>query len=202
MKLKIRDLRLEAGLTMRQLADLVGTTAPQINKLEKGYRQLDHRWAARLAPYLGVRPEELLFPATQTYKQKGAKGAKALQEDAPVYGSTGARDGKYVLKDTFIIEKRPKNITSMGPKGFYIMVVGDSMEPLFEEGSLLAVNPDLPLVKGKPCVIQTVNNQTVVKKFISRNAREVVVEQLSPKRTTTYSVKEIVKIHRIVGQEF
>lgn len=203
MKITLKNLRTNAGLTMRQLADMVGTTAPTINKLEKGQRQLDHLWAVRFAPIFGIRPEELLFPIAQrSYKQAAGAVQQELAEDAAVYGSTGGKDGKYILKDNCILEQRPKNIRTMGVNGFYIMVVGDSMEPLFDEGSLLAVNPDLPLVKGKPCVIQTINNETLVKKFVSRNAKTIICEQLNPAQKVTYPVKEIVKIHRVVGQEF
>lgn len=58
---KLRDLRKQQRLTQEQLARLAGTTQPQIRKLEAGERRMTKEWAERLAPYLGVSPQSLLF---------------------------------------------------------------------------------------------------------------------------------------------
>ena len=58
----IRRLRERKGLSQAQLAELVGTSAPQILRLEKGRRKLTVDWAERIAPHLGVAAFELLFP--------------------------------------------------------------------------------------------------------------------------------------------
>lgn len=54
----IKQLREERGWTMEQLADAVGCTASQINKLEKGTRQktIDMDWIKRLCKALITRP--------------------------------------------------------------------------------------------------------------------------------------------------
>src|SRR3954447_3389753 len=57
---RIREFRDRAGLTMQALAERAGTSAPQINKLEKGERRMTVDWMIRLAPALGVDPKELL----------------------------------------------------------------------------------------------------------------------------------------------
>lgn len=59
---QIARLRKDAGLTQARLAELAGTTQPQIRRLENGDRELTKRWAERLAPHLNVTPERLLFP--------------------------------------------------------------------------------------------------------------------------------------------
>lgn len=58
---KLLELRKKTGMTQQQLADLVGTSQPQIKKLEKGQRALTKQWAERLAPHLHVSPEEIMF---------------------------------------------------------------------------------------------------------------------------------------------
>lgn len=58
----IRKYRDRAGLSQAKLADLAGTSQPQIKRLESGERKLTKEWAQRLAPHLGVSPERLLFP--------------------------------------------------------------------------------------------------------------------------------------------
>lgn len=196
----LKELRLKANLTMQGLADLAGTTAPQINKLEKGQRTLDKQWALRLAPYLGVTAEEILFPRDVSYQQPGG-GYGALHE-APVYGGLLNRNGTYSINKDNIINHKPSNLSIMGEKGFYITVTSDTMEPLFEEGQILAVNPDYPLVKGKPCLIETINNETLIRKFISRNEGELICTQLNPLITVTVPMALIIRVSRIVGQEF
>ncbi|UTO29099.1 LexA family protein [Bartonella harrusi] len=58
----IKKLRKDLGLTQVKLAEKAGTTQPQIKRLEKGERKLTKEWAEKLAPHLGVKPFNLLFP--------------------------------------------------------------------------------------------------------------------------------------------
>ena len=53
--------RKEAKMTRVKLAELAGTSPQQIEKLEKGVREMTRPWAERLAPHLGVSPEYLVF---------------------------------------------------------------------------------------------------------------------------------------------
>lgn len=56
----LRALRESVGLSQDGLAKLAHTSQPQIDRLEKGKRQLTVAWAKRLAPPLGVKPLDLL----------------------------------------------------------------------------------------------------------------------------------------------
>ncbi|RUV07813.1 XRE family transcriptional regulator [Mesorhizobium sp. M1A.F.Ca.IN.020.03.2.1] len=62
----IKHFREKAGLTKAELARRVGTTRPQMGRLEEedgpNGRKLTLKWAERIAPHLNVRPEELMFP--------------------------------------------------------------------------------------------------------------------------------------------
>lgn len=53
--------RKRAGLSQGRLADLAGTSQPQIQRLEKGTRGLTKKWATILAPHVRAIPEELMF---------------------------------------------------------------------------------------------------------------------------------------------
>src|ERR1700730_6214776 len=57
---RIRDYDQAARLSMQALADRAGTSAPQINKLEKGERKLTVDWMVRLRRALNVDPKDLL----------------------------------------------------------------------------------------------------------------------------------------------
>lgn len=58
----LRSSRVARGLSGPQLAKLAGTTAQQIDRLEKSQRKLTREWAERIAPHLLLTPERLLFP--------------------------------------------------------------------------------------------------------------------------------------------
>jgi transcriptional regulator with XRE-family HTH domain len=58
---RIKELRLAAGLTQTELAELAGTTKNQLTKLEGGARRLSDHWADRLAPHLGIERHELFM---------------------------------------------------------------------------------------------------------------------------------------------
>src|SRR5919202_6518498 len=56
---RIRDFRERARLSMQALADRAGTTASQINKLEKGERRLTVDWMIRIGRALDIDPKQL-----------------------------------------------------------------------------------------------------------------------------------------------
>ncbi|WP_406853518.1 S24 family peptidase [Alsobacter sp. KACC 23698] len=59
---ELRRIREAKGLSQQKLAELAGTSQPQIRRLEVGERELTKSWADRLAPFLDVRSEDLLYP--------------------------------------------------------------------------------------------------------------------------------------------
>ena len=61
----IKSKRLAAGLSQKQLADLVGVHPPQIFKIETGERALSVEWARRIAPHLNCHPVELLMTSEE-----------------------------------------------------------------------------------------------------------------------------------------
>jgi DNA-binding XRE family transcriptional regulator len=58
----MKELRNKVGLSQVELADLAGTSQPQIHKLEVGKLRLSKDWAQRLGPHLRIDPMRLLFP--------------------------------------------------------------------------------------------------------------------------------------------
>ena len=59
---RIRELRLEAGLSQQALGDAVGTSKMTISDLERGEMQLTQDYMRRIAHALGVTPADLLPP--------------------------------------------------------------------------------------------------------------------------------------------
>lgn len=59
-KNRIREIREKTGMTLQQVADLVGTDRSQVNRLERGERRLTTEWLERLAGAFGCTPADLL----------------------------------------------------------------------------------------------------------------------------------------------
>jgi len=59
---KIADFRIQKNLTLQALAERVGTTKSQIDKLEKGERRLTVEWLQRIADALNM-PVSSFFSA-------------------------------------------------------------------------------------------------------------------------------------------
>lgn len=122
----LKDRRKELGLSQQALADLVGTSQPQIKRLEDGLRKLTKEWAERLAPALQTSAETLMF---------GAGGAKGM----PVLGIIEA--GQF--RDISLIDQifdypviavaRDERFPNADQ--YALKVSGDSMDLLFPDGS-------------------------------------------------------------------
>ncbi len=57
---RLRECRKRANMSMNALAERVGTSKSQIDKLERGERRLSLDWMIRLAQALGCHPIEFL----------------------------------------------------------------------------------------------------------------------------------------------
>lgn len=60
MENRIAEVRRARGLTLKRLAELVGTSNQQISHLEKGRRRLTVEWMERIAKALDCHPFDLL----------------------------------------------------------------------------------------------------------------------------------------------
>lgn len=58
----IRAAREALGLSYKEVGTRVGTSASQIERLEKGMRRLTRDWAERLSPVLQKTARDLMFP--------------------------------------------------------------------------------------------------------------------------------------------
>ena len=122
---RLRELRTELGLSQQALADRVGTSQPQIKRLEDGARKLTKEWAERLAPALQTSAEALMF---------GRGGLKGM----PVLGVIEA--GQF--RDISLIDQTDeKPVIAVArderfphAEQYALQVSGDSMDELFPDG--------------------------------------------------------------------
>ena len=94
--------------------------------------------------------------------------------------------------------RRPASLVGFA-NGYAIYMVGDSMEPRYQQGWLLFVNPNKPPVKGRDVVIYKVGNGVMVKEFVARRGGKVFLRQLNPAQDIEIPDDQVRDIHLIIG---
>ena len=74
---RVRELRLQLGLTQTQLADAIGVTFQQVQKYERGSNRISASKLWLIADRLGVSPASLYNTITSTPIKQHSVGAGA-----------------------------------------------------------------------------------------------------------------------------
>ncbi|MBP2299630.1 XRE family transcriptional regulator [Azospirillum picis] len=223
----MRDLRQAAGLSQEKLAELAGTSQPQINKLETGQRKMTVDWAVKLAHPLGVEPTVLLgldaapgaAPApvsgpAAARAGTGARPAAALPllragsaagghppSSMPVRAAArGGVDQEMFLEDGPIDWIARPDYLKNARDPYAMYVVGDSMMPRFRPAQLLHVNPHKPPSPGSGVVVVKRNRAVLVKEFVRRGSDVVVLREYQPAdREFAVALADLDTLHTVVG---
>jgi phage repressor protein C with HTH and peptisase S24 domain len=215
MSNRLREFRDLAGLSMQALADRVGTTASQINKLEKGERRLTLDWMTRLSAALGIEPKDLLplpnrpLPAAPASAHplvggEAAPGpmvpARDPQDLIPVRSAARGGDEQEMFLEDGPIDyiARPHSLLRVRD-AYSIYMVGDSMAPRFRPGQLLHINPYKPPQAGTGVVVTKTDNVVLIKEFVRRSEATLYLKQYNPAAELKYPLNEIRDIHIVVG---
>jgi len=60
LNIRIRQLRKAKGLTIKQLAEIIGVSTPHLSEVERGKKNLNNHLLVRLAAALDAKPSELV----------------------------------------------------------------------------------------------------------------------------------------------
>jgi phage repressor protein C with HTH and peptisase S24 domain len=214
---RIREFRHRAGLSMQALAERAGTSAPQINKLEKGERKLTVDWMIRLGNALGIDPKELMVISGELGAAEAllagragtlppALHATAVEfgaPDLPVRGrAQGGPSGVLMLPT----EAPPVDWTYRPPQlkgvndAFAIFAYDNSMHPMYKHGQTLWIHPHLPVKPGDGVLVVKRSDEAIIKELVRRAGGEVVLRQYHPREEEfALPQDEIRAIYRIVG---
>jgi phage repressor protein C with HTH and peptisase S24 domain len=213
----MRELRQAAGLSQEKLAELAGTSQPQINKLETGQRKMTVDWAVKLAQPLGVEPAVLLgldLPAAPVMARPARPAMPALLRTPPVAAqqaqaaasmpvraaARGGVDQEMFLEDGPIDWIARPDYLKNARDPYAMYVVGESMMPRFRPAQLLHVNPHKPPAPGAGVVVVKRNKAVLVKEFVRRGPEAVVLREYQPAdREFAVPLDDLDTLHTVVG---
>jgi phage repressor protein C with HTH and peptisase S24 domain len=230
VKSRLREARERRGLTQQQLAEMAGTSQPQIDRLETGKRRLTIDWVVRLAPLLGVTPVDLNQVELTRVELVEGVGARALDRavarPAPELERVLARPRRGPARELEFSPQIPIRSAARGGTGqemflqdgpigytgrpnslrgvreaYALYMTGDSMEPRYRSGWLLHVNPFKPVVRGRDVVIHRKDSAVLIKEFVRRDEHHTYVRQLNPQQDITFANADILETHLIVGSD-
>lgn len=156
MKLRIRQLRKDKGLTLEELAEAAGISRSYLNELELGAKTINANRLEQVAKALNVQPEGLFVSTARPIAVAGRVGAGARVPLADAYEKG---DGLFHVAC-------PPQLPARGIVA--VEVEGDSMAPMYQPGHILffsrathegVADEDV----GYPCVIEDVDGNAWVK---------------------------------------
>jgi repressor LexA len=196
--LRVRALRLAAGLSQNDLAEKLETTKATISKIENSAIQPSPVWAERLAKQLGADPSDLLF------------GAPTSSANVMMFGSTSASSSSRSTSVTMVpiigmiaagnwreaIQTPEGHIAVAGasPHMFALRVFGDSIDKIAPDGSYVTIDPTMPgLHDGYLYAVQNGDGDATVKRF-RKNPDRLEPESTNPEHKTIELGREPITI--------
>jgi SOS-response transcriptional repressor LexA len=213
---RLKELREQAGLTMRAVSDALGWSLTR-------YQHYEDRFKRRFLPFELARDLEAIFvphgvepgsvmqlagiEAGQAVSQRRDplpprqnQGIGPGQRDLPVMGAVkGGSDGFYFNEgEAKEFVERPSNLKGVF-NAFSLYVDGESMEPRYFAGELLYVNPNRPLTRNCFVAVELSDGQGLIKQFLRRSDDEVVLRQFNPAKDIHLKAGDVKQIYRITG---
>ena len=206
-----------AGLSQADLARHLRLAPSAVSRMIKGERQMKLLEAVQIAVFLGVTQEEVLRHAGEsTAPPPGPdtrRPGRGRPPSAPASGlargsdmipirsaARGGADQEMFLEDGIGYTPRPANLGGVRA-AYAIYMVGESMEPRYEQGWLLHVNPFKPPVRGRDVVVYKRGQAVLIKQFVGWEGGVLVLRQLNPPDTLRIPRDEVVECHLVVGTD-
>jgi len=211
---RLKELREQAGLTMRAVSEALGWSLTR-------YQHYEDRYKRRFLPFELARDLEAIFvphgvesgavlslagieagqPVNQRREAAPARaGATQAQRDLPVMGTVNGDGAGFVFIPSEAKEfvERPANLKGV-LNALALYMDGEVMEPRYYPGELLYVNPNRPLTKNCFVAVELADGQGLIRQFLRRSEDEVVLRQFNPAKDVHLKAANVRKIYRITG---
>jgi len=213
------------GASQADLARHLRLAPSAVSRMLKGERQMKPLEIALTASFLGVAQDEVLHhivegtaPAQVADGPRRRRGRppsassppptatlsrlpQALDQIPIRSGARGGNDQEMFLEDG-PIGYTPRPASLEGVRSAYaIYMVGDSMEPRYEPGWLLHVNPFKPPTRGRDVVVYKEGQVVLIKQFVGWEGDTLVLRQLNPPISLRIPRGQVRECHLIVGAD-
>tara|TARA_R100000655_G_scaffold82308_1_gene121828 strand:- start:6087 stop:6713 length:627 start_codon:yes stop_codon:yes gene_type:complete len=199
-KNRIKVLAAEADISLAELAKKIDVKPHTIRRYTRQEAQPRIELAEKIATVFGVHVNDVL--GGQVISQQ--LPVPSSHEQMPAYGAVQAGLGFDITDVTAPIEMvNVPDYLENAPDPYAVYVTGDSMEPRFTAGELLYVHPGKPIRKNDYVVVQLNAqnaNHAIVKRLVKQTNESLIVEQLSDGQTREIPAKDVISVHRVVGQ--
>jgi SOS-response transcriptional repressor LexA len=214
---RLKELREQAGLTMRSVSDALGWSLTR-------YQHYEDRYKRKYLPFELARVLEDMFvrqgvAAGAVLQLAGIEGSQSLparsgpaavrpvslnaaagQRDLPVHSAF--RDGSdgfwFVEGDAKEFVERPANLRGVA-NAFALYADGESMQPRYFAGELLFVNPNRPITPNCFVAIEMADGRGQVRQFLRRTHDGIFVRRLHPDHEFRLPAMEVKRMYRITG---
>lgn len=155
----------------------------------------------------GVAADDLQLSMLPSGGRAGARAAAAPEprQQLQVFASAQGGDEGAMTLSNEPVAWLPRDARLEGVEEAYgCFVSGDSMEPAYEKGNILLVNPRAPVNPGDDVVFMREDKGgtrfVLIKRLVRRNEASWTVKQYNPPKTFTLSRKEWRKAHLVIGK--
>ena len=206
MRENLRRAMAAKGLKAIPLAQKAGVGRTLVHDYLNGRsKTLRMDSAAKIAAALEV-PLEVLTIGPDVTPLRPEPATTPQKADLPVFASAqGGDDGMIITMEPIEYIRRPDFLEHVRD-AFAFYVVGESMEPRFEQGERLLVHPQRPARPGSDVLIVLTNGEgpehfAMVKRLISVSRDVIRVRQHNPARDFDIDRKTISSMFRIMGTQ-
>ena len=198
---KIRNRRIELGLSQEELANIMGyKSRSTINKIELGINDITQTKIAKFAKALQTTVSDLMD--WEDNAKESQNNLNILDNNKirliPLYETVSAGFGAYA--DSQIIDYTPIYIKSdaEAEETLCIRVEGDSMYPKIEDGDIIQVHKQDSVDSGSIAVVLIDGEEGLVKKVVYGDDW-IELHSLNPEyKTKRFEGPEVLRV-RVVG---
>ena len=180
MAYRIAEARRARGWNQQEFADRLGTTQQVISRYESGERDPKASVVANMSAVLGVTISYLLGlddnpQPTDTPRIRPVPGDASL----PLVGSIAAGTPREAVETTGERCWASPGVVERHPNAFFLRVSGDSMNLMFPDGCLVAVDPDDCEIKSGKVYAVLVNGYDATLKQVFKAGGTIVLHPVS-----------------------
>jgi transcriptional regulator with XRE-family HTH domain len=220
MSNNIKQLRLARGLSLEQLAIMVGKDRGSLSRIENGHRRMTIDWLIALSKALEVDPKDIVtkgsepselppgtrvtdFPRPRVSDARVASGTPEVfgnrLDQLPVRAVTAGQNSNIIVSDSVIQwVPRPRPLQGV-PEAYAVYIINESMVPRYMPGWLAFIHPYRAVAVGDDAVVFLPDDTCLIKTVAKRTAATTTLTSFNPDYAPiVVNNSDILKLHKVL----